>query len=168
MGDTAGTAAFITIADLSHPRLEFSVDETDMDKVAVGEKATVTFDAIPNQTYAGKVIRINPALESSNGYQVVKGLIQLELSEENKSATLLKGLNGTVTLIQATAEDVLIVPAQAVRDLGDGTYSVFVVGANGQPKMKVVEVGLQDAASAEIKSGVSMGDVVTTGTVQTK
>ena len=73
-----------------------------------------------------------------------------------------------MTLIQATAENVLLVPVQAVRDLGDGTYSVFVVGANGQPKMKVVEVGLQDAASAEIKSGVSLGDVVTTGTVQTK
>ena len=34
--------------------------------------------------------------------------------------------------------------------------------------MKVVEVGLQDAASAEIKSGLKAGDVVTTGIVQTK
>jgi multidrug efflux pump subunit AcrA (membrane-fusion protein) len=71
-------------------------------------------------------------------------------------------------LVQASAENVLLIPVQALHDLGDGTYSVFVVGSDGQPKMRVVEIGLQDAASVEIKSGLNAGDVVSTGTVQTK
>jgi hypothetical protein len=38
---------------------------------------------------------------------------------------------------------------------------------NGQPRLKVVEVGLMDYTYAEIKSGLSEGDVVTTGIVET-
>lgn len=167
-GDTVDIDAFITIADLAHPRIEFSADETDMDKLSVGEQATITFDAVPDRTFQGKVIRIDPTLDSSSGYMVVTGLIEMDLSQETDVPTLPKGLNATVELIQATAEDVLLVPLQAVRDLGDGTYAVFVVGDDGKPKLRVVEVGLTDAASAEIKSGVSMGEVVTTGLTETK
>jgi HlyD family secretion protein len=171
LGDTIdSTSTFITIADLNHPQMEFNVDETDMEKIAVGEEATITFDAIPNKTFKGKIVRIYPTLATSGGYKVVQGLIELDVSQESSGTmtSLRKGLTATVSLIQATAENVLLVPTQAVRDLGDGTYGVFVVGADGQPKLKVVEVGLQDAASAEIKSGLNVGDVVTTGTVQTK
>lgn len=173
VGDTGGTAAFITLADLGRPRIDFSVDETDLDKVFVGEQAVITFDAVPNREFIGTVIRVNPALENSGGYNVLKGLIELDLNEQSAgqdSNVLLlpKGLNATVELVAASTEKALLVPLQALRDLGDGSYSVFVVGADGQPRMKVVEVGLQDAASAEIKSGLALGDVVTTGVVETK
>ena len=167
-GDNVDTGAFITIADLAHPQIQFSIDETDMDKAAVGEKATIVFDALPDQTFTGKVTRINPALESSGGYNVVTGLIQMDPVDEASAANLRKGLTATVQLVQASAENVLLIPVQALHDLGDGTYSVFVVGSDGQPKMRVVEIGLQDAASVEIKSGLNAGDVVSTGTVQTK
>lgn len=168
VGDEAGSGTFITLADLAHPRVEFSADETDLDMLAVGELAYVSFDAIPDQTFQGKVIRIDPALSNSGGYSVVTGLIELDLSQESNTSTLVKGLNASVELIKAAVENVLLVPVQAVRDLGDGSYVVFVVGSDGKPKMRVVEVGLQDAASAEIKSGLALGDVVTTGIVETK
>jgi HlyD family secretion protein len=159
---------FITMADLVQPRVEFSIDETDLDKVAVNEPATVTFDALPDQTFNGKVISIYPALSTTNGYQVVKGLIQLDLDKATSTSSLLEGLNGTVLLVQASAQNVLLVSTQAVHDLGNGTYGVFVVGEDNQAKLKIVTIGLQDAASVEIKSGLSLGDTVTTGTVQTK
>ncbi len=168
VGDEVGSGAFITLADLAHPRVAFSADETDLDMLAVGELAYVSFDAIPGQTFRGKVIRIDPALQNSGGYAVVTGLIELDLSQESEPPVLVKGLNASVELVKASAEDVLLVPVQAVRDLGDGSYAVFVVGADGKPRMRVVEVGLQDAASAEIKSGLALGDVVTTGVVETK
>lgn len=166
-GDTAGTAAFITIADLAHPQIQFFIDETDLDKVAIGEQAQVVFDALPNQTFTGKVIRINPALITQNGSQAVQGMLQLDLSKEVNPTVLPQGLNASVLLIKAQADNALIVPVQALRDLGDGSYGVFIL-QNGQPRLKVVQVGLQDAASAEIKSGLSAGDIVTTGSAQTK
>lgn len=167
-GESVGTSTFITIADLAHPEVEFSIDETDIDKVAVGEEAVLTFDAYPELTFKGTVTRINPLLETSNGYQVIKGLVQLDISDDANAPTLRKGLNATVELIQATAENVLLIPLQSLRDLGDGTYGVFLMGDDGQPKLTVVEIGLQDAASVEIKSGLKLGDVITTGILKSK
>lgn len=165
-GDTVGTDTFITMADLAHPQVTFSIDETDLNKVALNEQATVVFDALPNETFTGKVIRVNPSLVTSNNVQVVQGTIQLDLSKVKNPPTLLQGLNATVTLIKAQANNVLIVPQQAVRDLGDGTYGVFVVGSNNQPTLKIVQVGLQDAANVEITSGLTAGQTVSTGTAQ--
>ncbi len=167
-GDRTDTNPFITIADLDHPLVEFSIDETDMDKISVNETAEVTFDALPDLTFPGKVLRINPELQTSGGYNVVTGVIQLDLSGMQNPPTLRKGLSASVTLIQASAKDVLLVPVQAVRDLGDGKYGVFVVGSDGTTRLKFVQIGLMDAASAEVKSGLNLGEIVSTGDVQTK
>jgi multidrug efflux pump subunit AcrA (membrane-fusion protein) len=166
-GDTAGTSTFITIADLAHPQVSFYIDETDMDKLALGEETQVVFDAIPNKTFTGKVVRIYPNLVTVSNYQAIQALTQLDLSAEATPLTLPVGLNGSVKVIGAKAENVLLVPVEALRDLGNGSYSVFVV-KNGQPQLKVVTVGLMDAANAEIKTGVNLGDVVTTGVLGTK
>ncbi|MBE3144208.1 MAG: efflux RND transporter periplasmic adaptor subunit [Planctomycetes bacterium] len=166
-GDTAGTGTFITIADLAHPQVSFYIDETDMDKLAIGEETQVVFDAIPNKTFTGKVVRIYPNLVTVSNYQAIQALAQLDLSAEATPPTLPVGLNGSVDVIGAKAENVLLVPVEALRDLGNGSYSVFVV-KNGQPQLKVVTVGLMDAANAEIKTGVNLGDVVTTGILGTK
>lgn len=167
VGDTVGTSTFITIADLAHPQVKFSVDETDLSKVVLGEQARVTFDAIPDIIFKGTVTWINPSLVSSNGYQVVEGLIELDMSQVTTPITILKGLNGSVELIQATAENVLLIPIQALHDLGDGTIGVFALNEDGQPRLKIVEVGLIDFTNAEIISGLQRGDLVTTGTIET-
>jgi multidrug efflux pump subunit AcrA (membrane-fusion protein) len=139
-----------------------------MSKLKLGQTAEVTFDAITGRTFSGKVTQINPVLQTVNSYQVVQGLINLDLSAEKDMPSLAPGMNAAVQVISGQAKNALLVPLAALRDLGDGTYSVFVVDPNGKTSMKAVEVGLQDAASAEIKSGLSAGDVVTTGIVQTK
>jgi HlyD family secretion protein len=167
-GDEVGTSTFITIADLVHPQVEFSVDETDIDKVAIGYAAQIVFDSFPDITLTGTVVQINPALVSSGGYQVLQGWIQLDLSTVSNPPALLGGMNASVEIIAASAENVLLVPVEALRDLGDGQYAVFVVGSDGTPKLTIVEVGLEDANYAEIKSGVALGDVVTTGITETK
>jgi RND family efflux transporter MFP subunit len=169
-GDSVETVTFLTIADLGHPLVTFSVDEADMGKLVVGQAAEIIFDALPDLTFTGKVTRIDPSLTTSGNYKVATGVITVDTGENKTSDTtrLLKGLTGTVTLAQASAENALLVPAAAVRDLGDGTYAVFVMGTDGKPKMRIVEVGLQDGTYAEIKSGVKLGDLVTTGTVETK
>ncbi len=165
-GDAAGTSAFITVADLAHPQVQFSVDETDMDKVALDEPVTISFDAIPDQTFQGKVIRIYPELVSSGGVNVLQGLIQMDLSQNTNLPVLAKGMSASVELVQASAQNVLLAPIQALIDLGGGQYGVMALDANGQPRLKVVEIGLQDAANVEIKSGLSQGDTVTTGSTQ--
>jgi HlyD family secretion protein len=166
VGDVVDTGTFITIADLAHPQVSFYIDETDMDKLALGETANITFDALPGKTYTGKVVRIYPTVVTISNYPAVQALAQIDLSSEDSTTTFPVGLSAAVDVIQSSAENVLLVPVEALRDLGNGSYSVFVL-ENGQPKLKVVTVGLMDAANAEIKSGLKAGDTVTTGTLGT-
>ncbi|NMC79724.1 MAG: hypothetical protein GYA59_10225, partial [Chloroflexi bacterium] len=130
--------------------------------------AEVVFDAIPDTIFKGKVTRVNPSLVNSNGVQVLQGVIQLELDDTSSQSDLfIEGLTATVDIIKGSVEDALLAPVEAIHDLGDDQYGVFVVGDDGEPRLKVVEIGLSDATYVEIKSGVEENDVVTTGTVET-
>lgn len=168
VGDKAGTSTFITIGDLTHPQIQFNADETDMENISLGQTVQITFDAIDGRTFTGKVSQIYPSLVTVSGYQTVQGIIDMDLSAEKNLPTMVSGMSATVNMIKAQANNVLIVPVAAVRDLGGGQYAVFVVGSDGQPKLTIVTVGLQDAANAEIKTGLSDGQTVTTGVTEVK
>jgi HlyD family secretion protein len=166
-GDEVDTDTFISIVDLVHPRIEFAVDETDMDQVVVGNTAQVVFDAYPDDIFTGTVTQVNPALTEVSGYQVLQGVIEMDLSDASTTYRFLNGMNATVEIIGGETKNAMLVPVEAVHDLGDDQYAVFVVGRDGKPRLQVVEVGLMDATYVEIKSGLSMGDVVTTGAMET-
>jgi HlyD family secretion protein len=167
VGEQAGTGTFITIADLTKPDVKVSMDETDMDQLMVGNKAEVIFDALPDRTFTGTVTSVNPSLISSGPFTVVSGVIELQGDVSNAGKPLMLGLNASVEVISSEATGVLIIPLEALRDLGDGTYGVFVL-ENGVLRLKVVEIGLKDDSFVEIKSGLKLGDTVSTGAMETK
>lgn len=167
-GDEVGVDTFISLADLNHPEIDFSVDETDMDQVSVGNRAMVVFDAMPSQTFNGRVVRVNPSLVTTGGYQVLQGVIELDLSAEKTTPRFLVGLSASVEIIGGEAKNAVLAPVEAIHDLGDDVYGVFAIGQDGKLRLKVVEVGLMDATYAEIKSGLSAGDIVSTGAMETK
>jgi len=167
LGEIVGTTPIITLADLKQPQLEVYLDETDLDKVAVGYEAEVSFDALPDRVFAGKVIKVNPSLETVSNIQAVKVTVSLDMENINSPINLPIGLNASVDVIAGRAENAVLVPIEALRDLGGGEYAVFVV-ENGELKLRVVEVGLMDITSAEIKSGLAVGEIVSTGIVQTQ
>jgi RND family efflux transporter MFP subunit len=166
-GDVVGTEAFISLIDLNHPEISFSADETDLSLVKRGAKAIVVFDALPDLTFEGTVLRVNPTLNSNGGYQVLSGVIELDPGDDIGNTYLIEGLNASVEIISGETQNALLVPLEAVRDIGDGQYAVFVVGADGSLTMRVVEVGLMDATYAEIKNGLELGETVSTGAVET-
>jgi len=166
VGDTVGTTKFITLADLNQPYLEVLLDETDLNNVGIDYQVSVTFDALPNQTFAGHVVAINPSLSNAFNVTAIQTTVQLDTSSFSKPQNLPIGLSATVEVISDQAKNVLLVPVEALHEISDGTYGVFVM-VNGSPTFKTVEVGLMDYTSAEIKSGLNEGDVVTTGIVET-
>jgi multidrug efflux pump subunit AcrA (membrane-fusion protein) len=92
--------------------------------------------------------------------------MQLDEGSFAKPQTLAIGLNASVEIIGSRAENVLLAPVEALREISAGSYGVFVL-QDGQPTFKMVEVGLMDYTYAEIISGLSEGDMVTTGVVET-
>lgn len=166
VGGNAGTNSVISLADLSRPTLQVNLDETDLELVDIGNAADVTFDAYPDVVLTGHVSQVNPELISFGGVQTVQAVVQLDTDQPNQPTRLPVGLSATVDVISAQATEVLIVPIEALRELSPGEYAVFVQ-ENGQLKLQPVEVGLMDSTSAEIKSGLQAGEVVSTGVVQT-
>lgn len=165
-GEMIDTGVFITLADLTRPNVTVQVDETDLDKLVTGIKAEITFDAIPDKVFTGTVTQVDPALVSSGQYQVVKGLISMDEVPTANGRPAPLGLNAGVEVIFSEAKNVLQVPVEALRDLGDGEYGVFVQGQGGKLRFRQVEVGLMNTAFAEIRSGLSAGEIVSTGLVE--
>lgn len=65
-------------------------------------------------------------------------------------------------VIAGEAKDALLIPVGALHETPDGKYAVSVVNDAGKTEVRTVEVGLQDAVYAEIKSGLAHGETVTT------
>jgi multidrug efflux pump subunit AcrA (membrane-fusion protein) len=153
----------MTIADESTLYVHTFVDESDYTKFKVGNRANVVFDALPDQTFSGQVTQVDPALSTSSGSAVVSGLVRMDPA----SADLLLGMGGSVIVIAAESQNVVVVPVAALHEYSPGKFSVFVM-QDGKLMVQPVEVGLRDLVNAEIKSGLQAGDTVSTGLLGTK
>jgi HlyD family secretion protein len=166
-GEMVDTSTFITLANLQTPNLNVQINEADLPKISIGNKTEITFDAISNQVFTGKIIQIDPALVTSGQYQVAQGLVSLDQAPTNNGQPLPLGVTATVNIISKEANNALLVPVDALRDLGNGEYGVFVMNSNHQLRFTTVQVGIQDSTSAEIVKGLNQGQIVSTGMVKT-
>lgn len=166
-GTIVGTDTFITISDLNHLVVEVLVDEADINLFTAGSKAEVVFDALPESTFHGTLTTIEPELVTSQQVQMAKGLVELESEAADVLRSFPLGLSATVEVIHQEVSDALLVPVEALRDLGEGEYAVFVVGSDGKLRLREVKVGLVGEAFAEITDGLSEGEVVSTGLLST-
>ncbi len=165
LGEIVSTSPILEIAALDQPLVRFYMEENDLGKIAVGNPAIFTFDAYPEQTVQGEVIRLEPVLATVDGTPVVVAWASINADD---GLALLSGMAAEVEVIAGESKDTLLVPVQALRELSPGSYAVFVVQPDSELKLTPVTVGLKDFANAEILSGLNAGDVVSTGTVETK
>jgi len=165
VGENVNSVAFITLADLEQHYLEIYLDETDLDKLGVGFEADVVFDALPNEIFTGYITEVNPSLVTISGVNAVNAL--LELDDFAKPQTLPVGLNASVDVIGGRTSEAVLIPVEALRELGPDEYAVFVM-EDGEPRLRVVSVGLVDFTSAEILTGLEPGEIITTGIVETE
>lgn len=166
VGDTVGSGTtVITVADLDQPYLEIYLDESDWTNIQVGYEVEITFDILPERTFSGAVTSVDPGLYTSGNTSVVRALVKI--NNINDSFNLPLGTSASVDVIGGRAENAVLVPIEALHETNSGEYAVFVV-ENGKPRLRVIEVGIQDLLYAEVKSGLNPGDVVTTGITETQ
>ena len=102
--------------------------------------------------------------DGCSGWVAKRSLSRLRLLEDLADPVdLLGGMNAEVEVISAESRDTLIVPLQALRELGSDQYAVFVVQSDGEMALRPVEVGLMDFVNAEIISGLKLGEIVSMG-----
>jgi RND family efflux transporter MFP subunit len=166
IGDTVGTSAVITVADLSQRYLEIFLDESDWANIQAGYPAEVVFDILPDSTFNGTVIQVDPGLYSESGTSAVRAIVKLT-DVDDETFNLPLGTSAAVDVIGGEATDAILIPVEALHDAGNGQYGIFVM-TDGKPRLQLVEIGIQDLTSVEITSGLNPGDVVTTGIAETR
>jgi multidrug efflux pump subunit AcrA (membrane-fusion protein) len=132
-----------------------------MSGVVAGYPVEVVFESLPDETFTGAVVQVDPTLVTVDRTLAVQALASIDTA--SYAGDLLGGMNAEIDVVSAESRDTLLVPLQALRELGEDQYAVFVVGADGELEMRPVEVGLQDLVNTEILSGLELGEVVSTG-----
>jgi multidrug efflux pump subunit AcrA (membrane-fusion protein) len=159
VGEEMRGAAIVTISNTDQPyTLDVYLDETDWDTARVGYEARVIFDLLPEETYTGKVTRVDPALDDSSDAPMIHALVQLDHSIP---VDLPAGSTAGVDVTGGEALGAVAVPTTALKEAEAGRYIVYLM-QNGKPVAQEVELGIQDILYAEVKSGLKVGDVVLT------
>lgn len=178
-----------TIATIVSPEqiAELSLNEVDAAKIKVGDKTTLTFDAIEELTLTGKVAHVDPVGAVNQG--VVSYTVQIHF--DTQDARVKPGMTVNAAIITAVSADVLSVSAGAVKNQNgrigvqafvppyvaekknDSAESGTTSASEGitteqVPETITVEIGITDDTYTEIKSGLTEGQQIIERTITQK
>ena len=141
------------IDDISSQYVDLQISEVDINKVGLGQPATLTFDGVPGKEYNGKVERIGLVGKVNAG--AVDYIVSVKLTDADSQVR--QGMTVSASIIVGEKKDVLLVPSIAIRAVNN--QSVIDVRRGGQITPVVIQVGLASDTQTEILSGdVKAGD----------
>jgi len=147
---------FVTIIDLSRLQVDAFVDETDIGRVKVGQKALFTVDTYPDKEFTGKVKAIYPkAIIQEN---VVNFDVVIEIDDPNIEL-LRPDMTTSVTIYQEEKKGVLIIPRAAVIKEENSRF-VLVRQSDGTFEKRAIKIGAQSGSEIEVVSGLNEGDTI--------
>lgn len=162
----SSSSAQVVIQDVSTLYLEVYLDAADWVNVGLGYETEIIFDSLPDNIYTGTVVQVDPFLTTDLGGSLIGCTVEIDPESLAELGHIPLGSSAAVEIISGRAENALLVPVEALREISDGQYGVFVLEDN-EPKLRVVQIGIVDVYYAEVTSGLSVGDVVTTGIAET-
>jgi HlyD family secretion protein len=143
------------VDDLSHLYADIDITEVDINRIKVGQDATLTFDAIPEKTYKGVVTEVGSVGNSVQG--VVNFTVTVEITDADENVK--PGMTSAVNIVVNQMDDILLVPNRAVR-LKEGDRVVYVL-KNGMPTPVKITIGASSDTSSEFLSGdLKEGDMI--------
>lgn len=168
-GDTISTATAAATEISAGEIADLSLNEVDAAKIAVGEKATLTFDAIEGLTIAGEVASISPLGTVSQG--VVS--YEVKIAFDTQDPRVKPGMTVNAAIITGMKQNALIVPSSAVKSHDGSSYVLVVeeipagaatstsgVQLASAPRQISVTAGISSDTETEITSGLRGGEVV--------
>jgi HlyD family secretion protein len=149
-----GTLAF-RLDDLSHLFVDVSVSEVDINQVEVGQPVQVTFDAIPEKTYNGRVSEV--AMVTTPVQDVVDYLVTVELTDASQD--IKPGMTAAVNIIVNQLENVLLIPNRAVRSK-EGQRVVYSLASDRPTAVPITLGASSDLYSELVKGDLKEGDLL--------
>jgi HlyD family secretion protein len=164
VSNVGGGTSIADIADMRNVYVEAGVDEIDIGKIAVAQRATVLSEAFPEHLYVGEVVRIAPEARVEQNVT----LFDVVVLVVNTDAKLKSGMNATVEIVIVDEPDALVIPAAALQEpnaeRGAGRASrpaPVVLGKNGGGYApREIRIGRTDYRVVEVLDGLAEGEVL--------
>ena len=141
-----------TVSSIEKVCVDVSFSKSDLEKIEEGQKAVAT---IAGKQYEGTVTRISrAAAKNEKGASIIQGEIHID----NPDADLYLGVDARVTVEGNKAENVVMIPIEAINIGKDGSF-VYVV-TDGMVQKRMVTAGISSDEYTEIKKGLEVGEQV--------
>jgi HlyD family secretion protein len=153
-GQTAFTQGktLMTIADLSVFEVEVEVDETEVNKIELGQQSEIEVDAIPDTSFAGSVVEIgNTAIMVGLGTQDQSTNFKVKVTFAEVNTKLRPGMSATVDITTAERKDILAVPfaSVVVRNYDLDSLEVVRQGKTAENSASEVLAAENDSAKSD-------------------
>jgi HlyD family secretion protein len=184
----AGTE-LLRVADLSRMEVEVDVNENDIVKLEVGDRAIIEVDAYLKRKFEGEVTEIaNTATGALSADQVTNFKVKVRILPDSYKELLegksdnyspfKPGMTATVDIITREKNDAVAVPLSAIvikndtlerknrldNDLvSDKKFECVYVENSGKAQLRVVTTGIQDDKNIVVLTGLEKGETVITG-----
>ena len=145
-------SSMFVVEDLDTLMLRVNVPERELAKLSVGQTAELTFDAVPNRAFLGKISLISPYVNAATATFAVR----IHVTETG--GLLRPGMFARVAIVYERKPNALQIPRTALLD-SDGPPKVFVI-KNGKAAERAVKLGLSNGAWIEITDGLKDGEQV--------
>lgn len=150
-------APSLVIIDAAYLHVEVNVDELDIGKLAVGQQALITLDALPSQSISGQLTSISPSANSNAGIVTYTARIDIAVGD----LPVRSGMTATADIVVQRLENVLLVPNWAVRfDRTSGQAYVNVLVDEKTLREVPVVLGMRGETDSQVISGLVEGQVV--------
>ena len=153
----------LTVADLTTLVVKAEFNQIDVARIQLGQKVTLTLDALPGKTLTGKVTRIAPASTQPKGKEVE--VFPIEAVVEGDSAGVRPGMTADLRVHLDRKPNVFSLPIEAVvkeKDSGKSFVTKVLSLEGGKAKTEKVEIktGAKNDREVEITDGVKEGDKI--------
>ena len=163
IGDSVGIGTVLMTLITEQQVAEIFLNEVDVAKVHVGQKVTITFDAIEELTTTGEVADIDTIGAATQGVVNYGVLITFDVQDERVKP----GMSLAVNIITNSKPNVLVVPNAAIKSQGGNSYVEVMESGATVPTRTVVAVGLSNDTDTEIISGLSGDEQIVFQTIST-
>lgn len=153
-GTVAAGSQLLKLESTEDVMVKISVTKYDLDKIAVGQNATIT---IGSKEYKGKISKINKMAEKNNSGAAVVGT---EIKITNPDSDVILGVEAKVIVSTAKEENAILIPVTAVNVDMEGEF-VYAVEENILVKKKIV-TGISSDTMVQVTEGLAEGDQIVT------
>ena len=161
-GDSISPSTVLGTLITKQKLAEISLNEIDAARIKTGQKATLTFDAIPELSISGEVAEIDAIGAVSQGVVTYGVKIGFDTQDERVKTAM----SVSAAIITDIKQNVLFVPNSAVKQQNDAYYVEIFAGETEAPRRQAVQTGLANDTVTEIINGLNEGDAVVTRTIQ--